>query len=512
MKFVILICGLLLGACGGGSSGGGPTTPTPEAQTPDAQVSVPVPVPVPETSLYEEKTITQTINGSLVERTYRLRYPDNLTEEQYPTLFFFHGAGGNGRDWLDNNPSLKDLIDTGEFIGVFPDGYENRWNVSGETNADDVEFVSLILNTFDPSGIIDLTRIYGVGVSNGAGLVNKIAKEIGIFQAIAPLLSQQSEAIAQTVSPSALSVFQVNGGQDELVPADGGNGVADTVFISAQSSAENWAANANCNMVPTSQAKSWGDYSVEEYTFSDCIEGQKVRYFIVADAGHSISFGQDFNLYELIWEFFKESESPQTIKLLALGDSYTIGQSVCDSCSFPMQLKEALKIEYAQQDQIELQIIAQAGWSTSNLKDAIVTAAPAENFDLVTLLIGVNNQFRNNPFSLYETEFVELVNYAIRFVGGDASKLIVLSIPDYAFTRLGQSSGPETISAELELYNNFAQNYAEANGISFVYITDITEQGLENPSLLASDNFHPSELIYAEFVERILPLALEKLE
>jgi len=177
-----------------------------------------------------------------------------------------------------------------------------------------------------------------------------------------------------------------------------------------------------------------------------------------------------------------------------------------------MQLKEALKIEYAQQDQIELQIIAQAGWSTSNLKDAIVTAAPAENFDLVTLLIGVNNQFRNNPFSLYETEFVELVNYAIRFVGGDASKLIVLSIPDYAFTRLGQSSGPETISAELELYNNFAQNYAEANGISFVYITDITEQGLENPSLLASDNFHPSELIYAEFVERILPLALEKLE
>jgi len=470
------------------------------------------PTSVPETSLYEEKTITQTIDGSLVERTYRLRYPENLTEEQYPSLFFFHGAGGDGKDWIDNNPSLEALIDTGEFIGVFPDGYERRWNVTGETNADDVEFVSLILNSFDPSGIIDLTRIYGVGISNGAGLVNKIAKETDIFQAIAPLLSQQTESIAATVSPQAVSVFQVNGREDTLVPVDGENGVADTVFISAQNSAENWAENSNCNMTPASQAATWGDFSVEEYTFSDCIEGQKVRYALVADLGHSISFGDDFNLFELIWTFFRETEPPQNIKLLALGDSYTIGQSVCDSCSFPMQLKNALKMEYSEQDQIELQIIAQTGWSTSNLQDAIITAAPAEDFDLVTLLIGVNNQYRNNSFSLYETEFVELVNSAISFAGGDASKLIVLSIPDYAFTRLGQSSGPETISAELELYNNFAQNYAEENGITFLHITDLTEQGLENPTLLASDELHPSEIVYAEFVQRLLPLALEKLE
>ena len=470
------------------------------------------PTSVPETSLYEEKTITQTIDGSLVERTYRLRYPENLTEEQYPSLFFFHGAGGDGKDWIDNNPSLEALIDTGEFIGVFPDGYERRWNVTGETNADDVEFVSLILNSFDPSGIIDLTRIYGVGISNGAGLVNKIAKETDIFQAIAPLLSQQTESIAATVSPQAVSVFQVNGREDTLVPVDGENGVADTVFISAQNSAENWAENSNCNMTPASQAATWGDFSVEEYTFSDCIEGQKVRYALVADSGHSISFGDDFNLFELIWTFFRETEPPQNIKLLALGDSYTIGQSVCDSCSFPMQLKNALKMEYSEQDQIELQIIAQTGWSTSNLQDAIITAAPAEDFDLVTLLIGVNNQYRNNSFSLYETEFVELVNSAISFAGGDASKLIVLSIPDYAFTRLGQSSGPETISAELELYNNFAQNYAEENGITFLHITDLTEQGLENPTLLASDELHPSEIVYAEFVQRLLPLALEKLE
>ena len=105
-----------------------------------------------------------------------------------------------------------------------------------------------------------------------------------------------------------------------------------------------------------------------------------------------------------------------------------------------------------------------------------------------------------------------MVNSAISFVRGDASKLIIVSIPDYAFTRLGQSSGPETISAELQLYNDFAQNYAEENEITYVYITDITERGLENPDLVASDGLHPSELAYAEFVQRLLPLALDKLQ
>ena len=146
-----------------------------------------------------------------------------------------------------------------------------------------------------------------------------------------------------------------------------------------------------------------------------------------------------------------------------------------------MQLKDALATEYSEQDQIELQIIAQTGWSTTNLKDAIITAAPATDFDLATLLIGVNNQYRKMPFDVYKTEFEELVNSAISFVRGDASKLIIVSIPDYAFTRLGQSSGPETISAELQLYNDFAQNYAEENEITYVYITDITRAGAGKP-------------------------------
>ena len=207
-----------------------------------------------------------------------------------------------------------------------------------------------------------------------------------------------------------------------------------------------------------------------------------------------------------------EETTPQNYKLLSLGDSYTIGQSVCDSCRFPEQLKDSLIANFNEQDTFSLNVIAQTGWTTTNLKSAIASSNLPSDFDLVTLLIGVNNQYQGKPFSLYETEFVELTNTAIALTGNDASKLIVVSIPDYAYTPFGQNSNPETISEELELYNNFAQNYCETNGLSYVYITDITQQGLENPALVASDNLHPSTLAYTQFVERILPLAIEKIE
>jgi len=207
------------------------------------------------------------------------------------------------------------------------------------------------------------------------------------------------------------------------------------------------------------------------------------------------------------------SVTPKNFKLIALGDSYTIGQSVCESCRFPAQLKDSLQARYTAVDTFNLEIIAQTGWTTTNLKNAISSADPQTNFDLVTLLIGVNNQYQNKPFVLYETEFVELVSTAISLVGGDASKLIVVSIPDYAYTPFGQGrSNAQNISTELELYNTFAQNYCNNNNLKYVYITDITQEGLNNPALVATDNLHPSTLAYTKFVERILPLALDILE
>ena len=203
--------------------------------------------------------------------------------------------------------------------------------------------------------------------------------------------------------------------------------------------------------------------------------------------------------------------SPQTsakeINYLALGDSYTIGQSVCETCRFPEQLKKNLG-NLNPNNTYFLKIIAQTGWTTTNLISAINTQNPTPNYDLVTLLIGVNNQYQNMPFSTYEREFPELVNKAIALAKGDKSNVIVVSIPDYAYTPYGKQFGNQSkISTEIDMYNAFAQNYCKANNIEFITITDITRQGLINPLLVATDGLHPSELAYAYFVERILPKA-----
>ncbi|NEW80038.1 MAG: SGNH/GDSL hydrolase family protein [Gelidibacter sp.] len=202
-----------------------------------------------------------------------------------------------------------------------------------------------------------------------------------------------------------------------------------------------------------------------------------------------------------------ETNPLQTVSYLALGDSYTIGQSVCETCRFPEQLKKNLENSNAN-NTFALKIIAQTGWTTTSLISAINAQILTPNYDLVTLLIGVNNQFQNRAFSIYEKEFPELVNKAIVLAKGDKSNLIVVSIPDYAYTTYGQRLGnPDKISTEIDNYNAFAQQYCLENKIEFVFITDITREGLQNPLLVASDGLHPSELAYSYFVQRILPKA-----
>ncbi|WP_431243740.1 SGNH/GDSL hydrolase family protein [Flavobacterium sp. P21] len=196
-----------------------------------------------------------------------------------------------------------------------------------------------------------------------------------------------------------------------------------------------------------------------------------------------------------------------SIKYLALGDSYTIGQSVCETCRYPEQLKAKLQTIYPE-TAFSLKIIAQTGWSTSDLISAINTQNPDSNYDMVTLLIGVNNQYQHQDFSVYEKEFPQLLNKAIALAKGDNKNVIVLSIPDYAYTPFTKNYTSENrmkISTELDHYNSFAENYCITKNVSFVSITDITRQGLNNPSLVASDGLHPSETAYRMFVERMLP-------
>ena len=198
------------------------------------------------------------------------------------------------------------------------------------------------------------------------------------------------------------------------------------------------------------------------------------------------------------------------INILALGDSYTIGESVCETCRFPEQLKDSLIVNFKPKSNFNLKIIAKTGWTTTNLINAISTENLENNYDLVTLLIGVNNEYQNKTFGIYESEFPQLINIAIEKAKGIKSKIIVLSIPDYAFTGFGL--GNTTISKNIDKYNNFAKNYCKSNNITFINITDLTRLGLKNKALVASDNLHPSTLAYSKFVELILPISLKKLK
>ncbi|MCG9791667.1 SGNH/GDSL hydrolase family protein [Flavobacterium algicola] len=201
--------------------------------------------------------------------------------------------------------------------------------------------------------------------------------------------------------------------------------------------------------------------------------------------------------------------SNQNLTYLALGDSYTIGQGVCSNCSFPLQLKQKLATTCNQFQQIDADIIAKTGWTSTQLLAAISNQKPHTNYDMVTLLIGVNNQFQNFDFKIFEKDFPQLIKQSIAFAKGDKKKVIVLSIPDYTFTPFGQDYTNSTnTSLAIDRYNSFAEKYCRENGIAYISITDISRDGIRNPYLVTYDGLHPSEAAYTLFVERLLPKAL----
>lgn len=199
----------------------------------------------------------------------------------------------------------------------------------------------------------------------------------------------------------------------------------------------------------------------------------------------------------------QELQLSNPIRFLALGDSYTIGQSVPAQMRWPVQMLDSLELRGFEAD--TLRIIATTGWRTDNLINAIRNKdLELENYNLVSLLIGVNNQYQNRPFSQYVTEFPALLDSAIRYAGGNSSKVFVVSIPDYAYTPFGQNQDPEEITMELDEYNAYNRSIAEAYGVTYFDITPISRMGLDIPAYVASDGLHPSGLQYTKWVELML--------
>ncbi|WP_321997149.1 SGNH/GDSL hydrolase family protein [Draconibacterium orientale] len=209
-------------------------------------------------------------------------------------------------------------------------------------------------------------------------------------------------------------------------------------------------------------------------------------------------------------EFNENDNQDSTFYYLALGDSYTIGESVEENERFPVQLVTQLKAEgFGMQP---AKIVARTGWTTDELAAAIENENLKESYNLVTLLIGVNNQYRGRSADDYRSEFRNNLQTAIKYAGNKAQNVIVISIPDYGVTPFGQNLNPEKIAKEIDKYNaiNF-QETQQANA-RYVEITAISREALNNEMLVASDGLHPSGLMYRRWVDKIISEAKEILE
>lgn len=185
---------------------------------------------------------------------------------------------------------------------------------------------------------------------------------------------------------------------------------------------------------------------------------------------------------------------------LALGDSYTIGESVARHESWPYQLINRLNQMGAHFS--TPQIIATTGWRTDDLEKAIQTANLEPPFDYVSLLIGVNNQYQGRPLSEYEKGFSRLLELAIGFVSY-RKNVMVLSIPDYGFTPFGAEKQAE-ITQHINSFNSTNKKITEESGVAYIDITGISRKGLQDPALVASDGLHPSAMMYSLWVDEIL--------
>ena len=189
---------------------------------------------------------------------------------------------------------------------------------------------------------------------------------------------------------------------------------------------------------------------------------------------------------------------------LALGDSYTIGQSVSEPERFPNQATALLRAQNIKIN--DPKIIATTGWTTHNLIDALNANTLQNNYSVVSLLIGVNNQYQGRSIDEYKTEFTLLLNRSIQYAGGKPTHVFVLSIPDYSVTPFAQNSDTAKIAREIDAFNSANKNISLQLGVNYIDITPISREAKNDVSLIANDGLHPSGKQYKRWADLLAPM------
>ena len=204
------------------------------------------------------------------------------------------------------------------------------------------------------------------------------------------------------------------------------------------------------------------------------------------------------------------TSAQNNISYLALGDSYTIGESVAEQERWPLQLTQKLRDSaYSVQSP---KIIARTGWRTDELLAAMDEQLGEEKYDLVSILIGVNNQYQGRDLEQFQEELELIIQQAIQKSKNGAENVFVVSIPDYSVTPFAQGSNVDEIAHEIMVYNERCMVTSSNYGVKYFYITDISEEAATNPDFVADDGLHPSGEMYRRWVERIFPEVKQMLE
>lgn len=193
---------------------------------------------------------------------------------------------------------------------------------------------------------------------------------------------------------------------------------------------------------------------------------------------------------------------------LALGDSYTIGEGVADDGRWPVQL--ATRLRAADVPVGEPRIIATTGWTTDELSAAMDGAGLEPTHSLVTLLIGVNNQYRGRPLDEYREQFVALLERAVA-LAGHAEKVVVVSIPDWGVTRFAEGRNRAAIAREIDAFNAAAAEAVQRAGAHWVDVTAASRDAGDADDMLVEDGLHPSAEQYARWTDAIFPEAVAAL-
>lgn len=244
--------------------------------------------------------VPQTIDGAQVQREVLIHLPESFDDTQiYPVVIAFHGNGGQNNSWFFK---LSQFVDAGEFIGIYPQGHLNSWNLGAEAStADEFYFFTQLMLKLETYSFFAASKVYGIGISNGSALINKLAIETSYFSAVAALASQLIVGSTPNSLTYPVAVYQMCGTADTMIPYNGGMSVVGHNFLSASDSTRSWANAFNCSTEP--DVEMLGEDEILIYT--DCESGKEVRLHSVENAGHNLNQPNTPNFYTPIWEFLK---------------------------------------------------------------------------------------------------------------------------------------------------------------------------------------------------------------